>query len=57
MDVFEGFAFTQDESQEDIDVILQTFEAICVGKTNVTYERYLFHTCVQCDMDSFDRNL
>ncbi|KAH3832166.1 hypothetical protein DPMN_105443 [Dreissena polymorpha] len=42
MDVFEGFAFTQDESQEDIDVILQKFEALCVGKTNDTYERYRF---------------
>ncbi|KAH3730351.1 hypothetical protein DPMN_056335 [Dreissena polymorpha] len=53
MDVFEGFEFTQDESQEDIDVNLQKFDAFCVEKTNFTYERYLFRTCVQGEMDSF----
>ena len=56
MDVFDGFDFANDAEKEDITTIMDKFESFCVGKTNVTYERYLFHSCSQNDM-TFDNFL
>ena len=57
MDVFDGFAFDNEEDKEDIEKVIEKFESFCVGKTNLTYERYIFHTCTQGESESFDSYL
>lgn len=40
MNVFDGFQFQSDDDMKDINIVLEKFETFCIGKTNVTYERY-----------------
>lgn len=53
-DVYEGFAFEEEGDEKDIDKVLDKFDNFCVGKTNETYERYLFNTCVQLEGINID---
>lgn len=47
MDVFDGLTFENEGDSQDIDIVLQTFEAFCIGKCNETYDHYLFNTLRQ----------
>ena len=33
--------------RQDVGKIIDAFEKHCIGEANITYERYLFHQCVQ----------
>lgn len=43
LDIYDTFVFEDDEEKDDPTVVLQKFEAHCVGATNETYERYIFN--------------
>lgn len=63
LDIYDGFKFSrridddgtvvQDDSR-DIDVVLATFEAFCVGETNEIYERYCFNKRDQDNAETVD---
>ena len=57
MDVFDGFHFDNVDDKVDNDIVLQKFETFCIGKTNVTYERYKFNMCTQSESESLDSYL
>ena len=57
LDLMDGFSFANADEQKDIDVVMGKFQTFCVGKTNVTYERYLFNMCCQAEAESFDSYL
>jgi len=46
-ELFQTFVFDDDNDQQNIDKIVDTFERHCVGEVNETYERYLFNRRVQ----------
>ncbi|XP_060594095.1 uncharacterized protein LOC132748481 [Ruditapes philippinarum] len=54
MDIFN---FANETDKDDIDIVIDKFETFCVGKTKVTFERYVFHTCVQGETETFDTYL
>ena len=51
---FEGFKFEQDESENDIGIVLQKFEQFCVGSTHEAFESYRFHVRTQEQSESID---
>uniref|UniRef100_A0A0A9WUB5 30S ribosomal protein S7P n=1 Tax=Lygus hesperus TaxID=30085 RepID=A0A0A9WUB5_LYGHE len=53
IDIFNSFDLN-DEEAYDLELIKNKFEEYFVGKTNVTYERYLFNKITQSDCQSFD---
>ena len=44
--VYDTFTFT-DAKADKIEPLVAKFEAYCSPKKNVTYERYLFFSCMQ----------
>ena len=50
----EGFAFGQNESENDIDVVLNKFEEFCVGSTHEAFESYRFNVRNQLPNESID---
>jgi hypothetical protein len=52
-DVFRAFQLS-DTDKKDIDKVIAAFEEFCVGKVNVTYERYLFNQHSQEPNERFD---
>ena len=57
MDLFDGFQFDNEDDKQKKDTVLYQFQSFCIGKTNVTYERYLFNMCCQQEHDTFDSYL
>ena len=51
---FEGFKFEQDESENDIGIVIQKFEQFCVGSTHEAFESYRFHVRTQEQSESID---
>jgi hypothetical protein len=47
LDVHNGLPYKTEDEKKDFTVILNLWEKYCVGKTNITYERYRFNCCVQ----------
>jgi hypothetical protein len=45
MDIFDGFAFDNEDDKKDIAKVIEKFEAFYIGKTNETFERYTFNMC------------
>ena len=43
--VYNNFQFTEEADKMELDKILEKFEAYCIPKTNVTFERHRFFTC------------
>ncbi|XP_052785334.1 uncharacterized protein K02A2.6-like [Mya arenaria] len=54
MDVFDGFHFAEEKEKTEIKTVIEKFETFCIGKTNVTYERYNFNMCTQTQDETFD---
>lgn len=57
LDIYDGFDFANETDKDDIDIVIDKFETFCVGKTIVTFERFVFHTCVQEETETFDAYL
>ena len=52
-DAFRTFELSASDRKK-IDPVIAAFEEYCVGKVNVTYERYLFNKQVQGPNERFD---
>ena len=50
----EGFAFGENESENDIDVVLNKFEEFCVGSTHEAFESYRFNVRNQQTNETID---
>lgn len=46
LEVYDSFTFEEGE-QNKITPLIAKFEAYCSPKKNLTYERYIFNTCIQ----------
>lgn len=44
IDVFNTFSFTNEGDSEKIDVLMEKFEAYCIPRKNVAWERHIFNT-------------
>lgn len=53
-DTFEGFSFTDQEDQDDINVVIAKFEAYCIGESNEIYETFIFNQRNQEEGESID---
>ena len=53
-DIYNTFTFSQDEVNK-IQPLLHNYDQYFAPKKNITYQRYLFHTCIQneCSFDHF----
>ena len=56
-ELFETFEFSQDDDREDLQKIMDAFEAHCIGEVNVVYERYVFYQRKQENGETFDNFL
>ena len=45
--IHNGLPFRNPEEKKDFKIILKLWKEYCVGRTNLTYERYKFNTCAQ----------
>jgi len=54
LDIFDGFSFTNEDEQQDIDIIIAKFEEYCVGQRNETFERYNFNIRAQQEFETID---
>lgn len=52
--VFRTFRFDNADDKSDVSKIIEAFQKHCIGETNVTYERYIFHQRVQQPGEIFD---
>jgi hypothetical protein len=50
IDIFDGFAFDNEDDKKDIAKVIQKFEAFCIGKTNETFVRYVLSRKVKRSM-------
>ena len=55
LEVYNNFQFTEEADKMKLDKILEKFEAYCIPKTNVTFERHRFFTCVQKTEETIDQ--
>ena len=53
MNIFDGLNLTE-EQKSDITEVLSVFEIYCIGKTNETFERFIFNSRVQSDDESIE---
>ena len=54
LEIYEGVTFNPPESSKVLDSVVQKFEEYCIGQTNETFERYLFHSRSQKEDESID---
>lgn len=47
LEVYNNFTFATAGDKMKLDKIMEKFEAYCIPKRNVTFERHRFFTCVQ----------
>ena len=47
------FQFDNEDDKQNKDTVLDKCQSFCIGKTNVTYERYLFNMCCQQEHETF----
>ena len=55
-DVFESLQLDEEDSR-DIEKVIQAFDTYCIGKINVTYERYVLNKRIQEENENFDAYL
>ena len=55
LEVYNTFTWSDDEDKQKIEMILPKFEAYCIPRTNVTWERHLFNTRNQRDDETIDQ--
>ena len=53
-EILEGFKFEDDESDRDIDKVLEKFHQYCVGSTHEAFESFKFNSRVQENAESID---
>ena len=53
-EIYDGLQFDNPNESKDIDVVLQKFEAFCIGETNEIYERYVFNKRDQEQNENID---
>ena len=55
-EVFQTMDFEKEEDRADIDkvMVIEAFEAYCVGEVNVTFERYVFNNRTQNVGEAFE---
>ena len=54
IEIYNTFAYVEDESEEDIDVVIRKFEEYCNPKRNVRYEQHVFNTQSQGSVETID---
>ena len=52
---YEGFYFSTPDSQRTTLETIDKFEHYAVGEVNETFERYVFHKCVQSEGETFEQ--
>ncbi len=53
IEVFNTFTLVDDEDKDDLDTVLELFDDYCTPRKNEVYERYVFHSCVHKQGESF----
>lgn len=51
---FNTFKFDVKDDWDKLDKVLEKFDTCCSLQKNVTYERYIFHSCIQQQNNIFD---
>lgn len=54
LDIFDSLDFDSEDHRKDIDVVIDKLNKHCIGKTNETYERYIFNQRVQEPNETVD---
>ncbi|KAL7870688.1 hypothetical protein SRHO_G00081850 [Serrasalmus rhombeus] len=54
LEVYNNFMFEEGDEMK-LDTIIEKFEAYCIPKRNVTYERHRFFTCVKKPGETIDQ--
>jgi len=57
LEVYNTFVFAQPEDKDKLDGVLNKFDEHCLSKKNKTFERYVFHTRMQHQGETFDNFL
>ncbi len=55
LEVYNNFTFAADGDKMKLDKIMEKFEAYCISKRNVTFERHRFLTCEQKTGETVDQ--
>lgn len=55
LEVYKNFQFGNEDDKMKLDIILKKFEAYCIPKRNVTFERHRFFTCLQKPGETMDQ--
>ena len=55
LEVYNTFTWSDDEDKQKIEMILPKFEAYCIPRKNVTWERHVFNTRNQRDDETIDQ--
>lgn len=54
LEVYSNFTFADGDGMK-LDKIMEMFEAYCIPKRNVTFDRHRFFTCVQKTGETIDQ--
>ena len=49
MEMFDGMHIAEGEDRDKLDMVIAKFEALCIGETDETFERFVFNSRVQKD--------
>ena len=55
LEVYNTFSWENKGDKRKVAKILEKFEAHCVPRRNIRWERHLFNTCSQCDGETTDQ--
>ena len=55
LEVYNTFTWDSDDDKQKVEVILTKFEAYCIPRTNVTWERHVFNTRNQREDETIDQ--
>ena len=55
MEIFLGMDFALEEGHTKLDIVLNKFQEPCLGKTNETYERFLFNSQQKKENETIDQ--
>jgi len=53
-EAFQSMEFAAEEDRTNIEKVMESFERLCVGEVNVTFERYVFNRRIQDVGETFD---
>ena len=53
--VYNSFTLESTNDKQKVKLILAKFEAYCILRTNITWERQMFNTCNQCDNETINQ--